>query len=190
MLSLAHPLTTERLVLRPYQPDDLDALGEMLSDPDVVRLLYYGVREGNELRTTLEAKIRARELREEGDVLSLAAVLREDGELVADMTLIWRSREHRQGEIGYVVHPRHAGRGYATEAARELLRLGFEELGLHRICGRLDARNERSAKLLERLGMRREGRLVENERVKGEWTDDVIYALLDREWRGQVPRTP
>jgi RimJ/RimL family protein N-acetyltransferase len=63
-----------------------------------------------------------------------------------------------------------------------MLALGFEGLGLHRIAGRLDGRNVASARVLERLGMRREAHLVENERVKGEWTDEVVYALLAREW--------
>ena len=64
-----------------------------------------------------------------------------------------------------------------------MLRIGFEELGLHRIAGRLDARNEASARVLERLGMRREAHLVENEFVKGEWTDELVYAMLEQEWR-------
>jgi RimJ/RimL family protein N-acetyltransferase len=116
-------------------------------------------------------------------MLNLAAVLRDTGELVGDMTLFLRSVQYRQGEVGYILHPAHGGRGYATEATRALLWLGFEELGLHRICGRLDARNAASARVLERVGMRREAHLVENEFVKGEWTDEFVYALLDREWR-------
>ncbi len=63
-----------------------------------------------------------------------------------------------------------------------LLSLGFEEMKLHRIVGRCDARNTASARLLERLGMRREAHLVQNEWVKGEWTDELIFAMLDGEW--------
>jgi len=71
-----------------------------------------------------------------------------------------------------------------------MLRLGFEGLGLHRITGRLDGRNAASARVLERLGMRREAHLVENELVKGEWTDEVVYAMLDREWRAAQADMP
>ena len=99
------------------------------------------------------------------------------------MSLIWRSEEHRIGEVGYLFNPAHAGRGYATEASRALLQVGFEELGLHRIIGRLDVRNAASARVLERLGMRREAHFVQNEWLKGEWTDELVYAMLDREWR-------
>ena len=111
------------------------------------------------------------------------AVLAASGELVGDVSLAWRSAEHRQGEIGYLFDPAHAGNGYATEASREMLRLGFEGLGLHRIIGKLDARNQPSARVLERLGMRLEARMLQNEFVKGEWTDEVTYALLEHEWR-------
>jgi RimJ/RimL family protein N-acetyltransferase len=90
--------------------------------------------------------------------------------------------EHRQGEIGFTFHPDHHGHGYATEASRELLRIGFEDYDLHRICGRLEPRNVASARVLEKLGMRREGLLLENEWVKGEWQSELIYAILDREW--------
>ncbi len=61
--------------------------------------------------------------------------------------------------------------------------MGFQTLGLHRIVARCDARNVASARVMERLGMRREALLVENEMVKDEWTDELVYALLDREWR-------
>jgi len=87
-----------------------------------------------------------------------------------------------QGELGWVVHPNHASRGYATEAALAMLRLGFDHYGLHRISARLDARNAASARVCEKLGMRREALLRENEWIKGEWTDEAVYALLRSEW--------
>jgi RimJ/RimL family protein N-acetyltransferase len=90
--------------------------------------------------------------------------------------------EHRQGEIGFLFHPDHQGRGYATEAARAMLRLAFEHYELHRVFGRLEPRNLASGRVLEKLGMRHEALLVENEWIKGEWQSEAIYALLDREW--------
>ena len=63
-----------------------------------------------------------------------------------------------------------------------MLRIGFEEVGFHRIVGRLDARNAASAAVLERVGMRREAHLRENEFIKGEWADELIYAMLASEW--------
>jgi len=81
-----------------------------------------------------------------------------------------------------VFNPALGGRGYATEAAHAMLRLGFEGLGLHRIVARIDERNEPSAKLAGRLGMRQEARLVHNEFFKGEWSTEVDFAMLAEEW--------
>ncbi|MFC8619562.1 GNAT family N-acetyltransferase [Micromonospora purpureochromogenes] len=177
------PVRTARLDLRLFTADDFDALHAYQSRPDVTRYLYFGPNDEAASREALARKRARVALREPGDVLNLAMVRRETGEVVGDVLLTWTSAEHRQGEIGYVLHPDHAGRGYATEASREMLRLGFDRLGLHRIVGRLDARNTASARVLERLGMRREAHLRENEFVKGEWCDELVYALLARDWR-------
>jgi len=182
VLAPEYPIVTERLVLRPFAGADLDALVPIHSDPGVVRYLYGPARDRDELRDVLAQKAQRTVLAKEGDGLNLAAVIADTGELVGDVSLEWRSEPHRLAEIGYLLNPAFTGRGYATEAARALLRLGFDGLGAHRIIGRLDARNTASARVLERLGMRREAHLVENELVKGEWTDELVYAMLDREW--------
>lgn len=179
------PIRTDRLLLRLYTEDDLDDVYAIQRRSDVARYLYRGPRNLDEARESLAKKIASNRLRTEGDDLTLAVVLPETGRVIGDVLLMWVSGEHRQGEIGYVFHPDHGGHGYATEAARVMLRLGFEGLGLHRIAGRLDARNTASAGVLERLGMRREALLVQNELVKGEWTDEMIYAILKDEWRAQ-----
>ncbi|HZP90095.1 MAG TPA: GNAT family protein [Actinomycetota bacterium] len=182
-VEITDPIQTERLMLRPFRPRDFDALLEMRSNSEVVRYLYWGPQSEAEVRAALEQKVASRAIRAEGDVIALAAVLTGTDELVADLILRLVSLEHQQGEIGFIVHPKHQGRGYATEAARPLLRIAFEELGLHRVVGRLEARNLASARVLEKLGMRREAHLVENELVKGEWQSELVYAMLDREWR-------
>ncbi len=185
MLKPDYPIRTPRLVLRPYTFDDFEALHDIQSRPEVTRYLLFDTRDRDQVRNSLEQKVAASELDDEGSNLTLAVVLPETGALVGDITLFWLSRANRQGEIGYVFHPDHGGRGYATEAAGVLLRLGFEELGLHRIIGRIDARNAPSARVLERLGMRREAHFVQNEILRGEWTDEVVYAMLEDEWRAR-----
>jgi RimJ/RimL family protein N-acetyltransferase len=177
------PLETERLVLRPLRADDLRALYAMHSDEDVVRWLYNEVRTEQEVRELLERKMAMMAFTEEGQWLSSAITLRESGEVVGDLSLHWVSEAHRCGEVGFIMAPAHHGRGYATEAARALLPFAFETMGLHRLIGRTEARNAGSARVLEKLGMRLEAHLVENEWVKGEWQSELVYALLDREWR-------
>ncbi|AJT65183.3 hypothetical protein T261_3515 [Streptomyces lydicus] len=178
-----YPIRTERLELRPLRADDFEAVYAYRSLPEVCRYLYTGPYEEAELRADLATKATRTTLRQSGDILNLAVVVRETAQLVGDVTFVLTRAEHRQGGIGYVFHPGHGGHGYATEAGRALLQLGFEDLQLHRIQAELDGRNTASARLLERLGMRREGHLRENEFLDGEWADEVIYAMLAREWR-------
>ena len=185
----AWPIETERLLLRPFAPDDLDALHAIHGDRENVRWLYHDARSREETREVLALKIAGSALRAAGEWLSAAVVLRETGELVGDVSLLWASEAHRQGELGFVFHRAHHGLGYATEASRPLLAFAFETLGLHRMVGRLEPRNAGSARVLEKLGMRREAHLVENEWVKGEWQSELVYAILAREWRDASPGT-
>jgi RimJ/RimL family protein N-acetyltransferase len=189
MLRPDYPIETARLTLRPFRPDDLDGLFAMQSRPEVARFLYWEPRDRDQVRQALDRKIHESTLDDEGHGLTLAVACRKTGALVGDVLLQWISRQHHQGEIGYVFNPEYAGRGFATEAAEVMLRLGFADLGLHRIVGRLDARNEASAKVLTRLGMRHEAHFVQNEFVKGEWTDEAVYAILEHEWKARQAAT-
>ncbi len=182
MTGPTYPLETERLLLRPFNVDDLDAVYGLESRPDVMRFLYWEPRTRDESRVSLERRLKMTAIDEEGGALRLAVLLKESTELIGDMSLSLRSREHRQGEIGFMFHPAHHGHGYATEAGTAVLKVGFETLGLHRIVGSCDARNVASARLLERLGMRLEATLRETEYVKGVWCDELIYAMLAEEW--------
>lgn len=176
-----YPVLTKRLTLRPFRPDDTDAMFQYRSREDVCRYLLFAPQTREQI--TARFADSPTELIDEGQNLSLVLLEQQTGALVGDVVLMWHSREHRAGEIGYVLHPDYSGNGYATEAGAALLRLGFDELGLHRIVGRLDARNTASARVLERLGLRREAYFVQNEFIKGEWTDELVYAVLASEWR-------
>lgn len=182
---LSGPIDTERLRLRAFEPADLDVVAAMQADPEVVRFLEWGPRTKDEAAESLRKKIAATAIRGEGDVLSLAVTLPHSGELVGDVVLAFVSGTHLRGEIGFVVRPDHGGRGYTTEAARVLLRIAFVELELHKVMGHVESRNLASARVLEKLGMRREAHLVENVFVKDEWQDELDYAILEREWRAR-----
>ncbi len=143
----------------------------------------YEPRDKQAAREALERNQHLR-FEADGDRITLAGVETSSGDFVGEFVLILREREHRCGEVGYVLHPNHQGKGYATEGAREMLRLGFDTFGLHRIIGRLDARNTASARVLSKLGMRHEARFVRNGFIKGVWTDEDVYAMLADEWRG------
>jgi RimJ/RimL family protein N-acetyltransferase len=183
VLSPRYPIDTERLTLRPHTKDDFDDVYAFQSRPEVARYLYWDARTPDEVRDALEEKVGESVLTDDGQRLSLAVVWRETGQVVGQVSLKWLSREHRQGEIGFVFHPDYQGRGLAREAAEVVLRLGFADLGLHRVIGRCDSLNVASYRLLERLGMRREAHFVHDEIFKGTWGDQYVYAMLDDEWR-------
>jgi RimJ/RimL family protein N-acetyltransferase len=177
------PLRTERLTLRPATPDDLEATWQIRRREDVHQWLT-----------------RAPELEEHltffTDPANLAKTLVVElgGEVIGDLMLqvedAWSQAEVAdqargvQAELGWVFHPDHAGRGYATEALRELIRMCFEELGLRRVTAYCFAANEASWRLMERVGMRREMYTVRDSLHRsGEWLDGMGYALLADEWR-------
>ncbi|HEY6961244.1 MAG TPA: GNAT family N-acetyltransferase [Gaiellaceae bacterium] len=176
----AWPLRTERLTLRPWQASDFEAFFEIHGDPDAARWLYNEPRDEASARAHFEVKKNAT-LREEDDWMSCGAFAGDD--LVVDVSFHWVSVEHRTGEIGYMTHPRHQGRGYATEASAAILGWAFDDAGFHRVIGRIEPRNVPSGRVLEKLGMRKEAHFVENEWVKGEWSSEAVYAILEREWR-------
>ncbi|WP_433048049.1 GNAT family N-acetyltransferase [Dactylosporangium sp. CS-033363] len=184
MLRPEYPIRTERLTLRPFAEDDYADLHLMTGDPEVVRYLYAEVHSPDETRAALQRRIGQTELTGEGQWLVLAMQAEPEGEprVVGQVVLRWASAVHRQGELGFTMSPAFQGRGYAREAAEAMLRVGFEQFGLHRIYAACDTRNAPSWGLLTRLGMRREAHFVEDEIFKGEYGDQYIYAMLDREW--------
>ena len=185
LLRPTYPILTDRLALRPFVVDDVDAMLAYRGRADVCRYLPFEPQDRDTLLERLAGPVLSRtDLTGEDQALTLGAWRRDNGQLAGDVILFLRSERHRGGEIGWVFDPDHSGRGFATEAATAVLDLAFGDLGLHRVEARLDALNERSAALCERLGMRREAHFVRNEWFKGAWGDLLVYGLLTEEWSG------
>ena len=153
-----------------------------MSDEGVARWVYWEPRSVEEVSKSLDRQVSQDRTKE----LALVAELKATGEMVGHLTLSLGPAEHKQAELGFMFHPDHQGNGYATEAARAVVKLAFETYDLHRLEGRLEPRNAASARVLEKLGMRREAHLVENEWIKGEWQSELVYALLEAEWRARA----
>lgn len=187
MAAPQYPIRTPRLIIRPFTDGDLADVIAIYTRPDVLRYLYVGPRADDEIAASLKERQSRIHLDKEGDKLILAVELAEDGphqgRCIGEIVLVWLSETHRSAEAGFIIHPDFHGRGYAAEAISPLLRFGFETMDFHRIIGRCDGRNAASARLMEKLCMRHEAHLVENEFIKGEWTDELVFALLAREWR-------
>ena len=185
-LAVRLPIETERLLLRPHRMEDLDDLVAFHSDPDVVRHVPWPVRDRAATEETLRVKLTQTELVAHGQWLVLAVELRETGTVIGEVLLKWAS--DRQGEVGFALRRDHQGQGYAAEAATAMLRLGFDDLGFHRITAVVIDGNADSARLLGRLGFRQEARLVDGVHFKGAWATQLVFALLEDEWRrGAVP---
>jgi RimJ/RimL family protein N-acetyltransferase len=181
------PVRTERLVLRTMTDEDVDDVHAYQSRPDVCRYLPFEprTREGvaNEVAKYSTAVI----LGGEGDFWRLAIERAGDpGRVIGDVYFTIKNPADATCEIGWTLHPDHTGMGYMTEAAVAILTLAFSELGLHRASAVLDPRNNASAALCRRLGMREEAHFVEDSWFKGSWGDTTIYAILDREWAARA----
>jgi len=181
-----YPIRTERLALRPLTPDDADDLVAYRSRADVCRWVPFAPMNRTDVLTRILGGWANHQLTDEGQSLTLGIELADGTKppaVIGDAVLFWHSREHGGGEVGYVLNPAFGGHGYATEAVRAMLEVAFGHLHLHRVTARVDARNEASRQLALRVGMRQEAHLLENEWFKGDWSDEIDFAILDHEWR-------
>jgi RimJ/RimL family protein N-acetyltransferase len=182
----SYPITTPRLTIRPLTEADVDEVVSYRGDADVCRYLPFEPMSREVVATRIAGDLGRADITSEGQGLTLGVELTATGRLIGDVVLFLRSVRDAAGEIGYVFHPDVAGQGYATEACAAFLDLAFdasEGLGLHRVVALMDSRNVPSARLVARLGMRREAHHRSCQRFKGEWADLVVYALLESEWR-------
>jgi RimJ/RimL family protein N-acetyltransferase len=175
-------LRTPRLLLRSFVPADATTFAGYRSDPEIAR--YQGweapfdVPQAEAFIASMARVVPGTP----GAWYQLAACLRDTGEQIGDTAFRVLLDEPKQGEIGFTLARPHHGRGYATEAVEGLLGYLFDSLTLHRVRAICDVENAPSARVLERLGFRREGQLLENTWFKGRWSSEYSYALLAREW--------
>jgi len=173
-------LAGDRLLLREYREDDWQAVHHYATDPEVCRFMVWGPNTEEETKAHVRASIDAA-AEQPRRKFNLAITLKDAGELIGGAGLVVGAPEHREGWLGYVLALEHWGRGYATEAAGLLLRLGFERVGLHRIFATCDVENGASARVLEKAGMTLEGRMRSHRFIKGRWRDSLLYAVLEEE---------
>ena len=181
-------LQTERLILREFVAGDWPDLLAYKSDPRYLR--FNPEREGSEARArefvVMWLEQQAQLPRTQFQLAITQRLLpgtERSGRPIGNCGIRMKSPEASEADIGYELAPAYWGQGLATEAARAMVAFGFETLRLHRIWSHCIAENFASARVLEKLGMRLEGRLRENEWMKGRWWDTLLYAALEHEWR-------
>ena len=169
-------IKTLRLELRAFEATDAEVLAAYRNLPEVAALQTW---EGYTL-TDAQKLITQMQLLEQPTAFEwyqIAVTL--EGKLIGDLAF---KLEDRQAEIGFSFDPFFQGQGYAKEAAEALLEYAFIGLKLHRVHATTDPRNNASRRLLEKLGFRKEGHLLENLWFKGAWVDDLLFGLLARDW--------
>ena len=188
-MSLATPsLHTARLRLRAFEYADANDLFALHSNAYVLR--YWDAPPWSE-RARAERFIAAcRQMSQEGTGVRLAVNRASDGAFIGWCSLNRWNPDYRSASLGYCFDDAAWGHGYATEAARALLRWAFDTLDLNRVQAETDTRNVASARVLAKLGVVREGTLREDCIVHGEVSDSWVYGLIKREWRSSSEPPP
>lgn len=172
---------TDRLVLDRLVAGDAPSLFEYRSHADVRRYQGWDPASLEDAARFIES-LGSVAFDTPGTWFQLAVRLRDSPTLIGDVGVHFLEDE-RQAEVGFTLSPRHQGSGLATEAVAAVLDTLFGELRKHRVTASIDPRNERSIRLARRLGMRQEAHFRESLWFRGEWADDLVFALLSREWR-------
>jgi ribosomal-protein-alanine N-acetyltransferase len=170
-------LTTSRLTLREYVEDDWKAVLAYQSDPLYLRYYAWTGRTEIEVRDFLGRFI-ASQSEEPRWRYQLAIVENMEGKLIGSCGVRIIDAALKEGEMGYELDSNYWGRGFATEAAKAMLRFGFDVLGLHRISAHCVSENVGSARVLKKIGMTQEGTLREKEFFKDRWWDCQIFSIL------------
>lgn len=183
-MTLDYPIRTPSLLLRPYVEDDFEDFARWAGDAEITRYLLWGPRDRVAAREAFDKRVANGELAPHRSAHPLVITL-PDGRFVGEASIINLDHPQRKGEIGYMIRPEFAGCGFASEAARAMLALGFDTLGFHRMTGSCDDRNLASARVMEKLGMRREAHHLSTWFSRGEWSGGFVYAMLEDEWRAR-----
>jgi len=173
-------LRTGRLVLRPFEHEDAADLLRVFAEPDVVR--YWSSGAWTDIAQAEAMIAEARQAYRDGGLARYAIALADTNRLIGICNLRGFFEQNRRCELGYALGRAYWGQGFAAEALEALLDHAFHVLDINRIEADIDPRNEASARLLEKLGFRREGYMPERWIVHGEKADTAFYGLLRRYW--------
>jgi ribosomal-protein-alanine N-acetyltransferase len=181
-LQLNLPVRTARLILRDFEPNDLDAVHGYASDPVVTRYMFYGPRTVAETHSYLERML-ASQREQPRLVWELGVLDVSAGRVVGacDLTL----ENPGEADLGFIFSREVWGRGYATEVAQAMVRAGFDQLGLSRIFSTCDVENHASARVLEKAGLRRESTLEKHKYARDQWWTSFLYSVRRDQWSAE-----
>lgn len=174
-------LKSEKVILREMEEKDWIGVHKYASQEKVCQYQTWGPNsepESEEFvkQVLIDAK------KEPRSRFVFAIILKESGEMIGAGEFNIRDYTNRVGEIGYIVNPKYWGMGFATEVAKLLITYGINDLNMHRIFATCDPINIASSRVLDKVGMIKEGRLRENLVIKDGWRDSLLYGILEQEW--------
>ena len=176
---------TEHLILRTFREDDFEAVHSYASSAENTAYMLFGPNNEEDTRAFINRAI-AKTSKNPITEYDFAVVLKETGKLIGACGLSIRDCD---SEVGWLLHKDHWGQGYATEMGHALLKLGFDELNLHRIIARCDAENIASSRVMEKIGMRQEGLFYDCRPTRPgspkPYRDELYYAILKEDWETQ-----
>ena len=179
--AFAKILVTERLVLREFQLTDLPMVHQYASDEDLVKFMPWGPNTDKQTREffTRNFKLQSENPRK---IFDFAVLDKNTGDFLGSGGVILRAPHSEFANIGYILKRSAHGKGYATELSKALLKFGFENLKLHRIAATCDSENTASYRVMEKIGMSREGLMREDLRMKGRVRSTLVYSVLASEY--------
>lgn len=180
---MSFQVETDRLILRTFHHTDLDAFLAYRNDPLVALYQSWDLPYSREQGLAFVDEMKKARPGEAGVWFQIAIELKATGAMIGDCVFCPLKEDARQAEIGFSLARAYQRQGYAGEAIRRLLDYLFGELELHRVRAICDVENVASARLLERVGMRREAHFIESFWIKGQWSSEYWYAILRREWQ-------
>jgi len=175
-------IQTERLLLREFIADDWRAVYAYQNDPRYLEFYEWEHRSEQDVKAFVKMFV-DRQHESPRTKFQLAITLANSNKLIGNVGIRKREVKTHIAEMGYEIDPREWGNGYATEAATAMLKFAFTKMLLHRVSANVVANNHRSIRVLEKLGLRQEGRLREQEFFKARYWDTLVYGMLEEEWR-------
>ena len=183
--NIENTLQTERLILRDFKEDDWQDAHEYGSDPESVKYMPFGPNTEEETKAFISRAL-ARQAEFPRSFYDFAIVKKSDRKLIGSCSINIVNAENKEAMVGYIINRNYWNQGFAAEAARAVVGFGFEKMGLHRTIASCDPANTASYRVMEKIGMQREGHLRQERMFKGVWRDFLLYSILENEWCGQA----
>ncbi|MBI5403891.1 MAG: GNAT family N-acetyltransferase [Ignavibacteriae bacterium] len=173
-------LETERLIIRPITPDDKNEVFEYRSDRETNKYQGWIPATVSDVETFIGRV--SKQINEPETWFQFVIIKKETKKIVGDLGIHFFGSENKQAEIGCTLNKDFQNKGYATESVKRVIDYLFKDLNKHRIITSIDPENINSIRLVERIGFRKEAHFVESLLINKKWVDDLMYALIEKDW--------